>query len=1043
VLWASGGEGGTFHIVYARLAYDRLLLGKERPVVTSLLREHPYSLFVFSNEAQDRWHFLNVKFDEDSAKRQLFRRITVGPEERFGKRLRTATDRLEMLDLEKVKDQPPLAIQSIHDDAFDVEVVTKKFFKVFADLYHKVADDIARTPGLKQEAGKHAQLLLDRLIFLYFVQKKGWLNQNPNYLHERFSECWKKDSRGHSFYPDVLYPLFLCLSDPDIRLDDLGSIPFLNGGLFEESAQQSQAEKIIQARLQIRNSTFKAIFDDLLEAFNFMVTEDTPLDVEVAIDPEMLGKIFESLILELEKDPEKDLRKLTGSYYTPRPIVHFMCQEALKEYLVTQLASDDTDKTEDARVRVAALLALPPADHLDEEQAERLKERFTPTEAKALRQAILDCRVCDPAVGSGAFPVGMLHEMVAAVGRLDLRIYGNPALEVHNYNYDLKRRIIESCLYGVDIQEQAVRLCELRLWLSLVVDYQIDPDKPFPKAIREVPSLPNLSYRIMRGDSLLERLFGQVVQLDRMADDARTKQIIESIQADKVDYFREGDTAEKRRLELKILAKQTGLAERLIEAKRAALTARPQDLFGEESKRAKDRKARAVHDAQVAELADLKTKVAEARKKVEALTNQKYTVRGEDINALRRRYFRTGEHPTFIWKVDFAEVFAEKGGFDIVIANPPYGVKVSIDERGVLDAKFAHNASQTKNSAIYFTYIGEALLRPAGVVSLIVPKSLVYSVGWQKCASVVAVGLQKLVDTGKAFERVKLEQVIFIRTPSRDTNCFTNGLYDGSMVREMACVQKQTVQDYGVLLCGQTALEMAVIEKVVRNSEGQFGERVSIRRGLNWQSKVINYPGRTPIYRGAQLQPYFLNKATDFISLNAFPREAYEYQFRPKILNQLAIAHVQNPYPHFFLQASLDLDNRLVFETISCTFLKDNSADIKFVLGFNNSKIFAWLLYKLIYSNAIRSTRYDEQYVGRLPWPKASSKSQVAIVSAVDGILKLTGLADYQDSIVKQIRVAEYKDEIDAKCYELFSLNPEEIAIVEGKEKTKCPSVQV
>lgn len=336
------------------------------------------------------------------------------------------------------------------------------------------------------------------MLFLYFIQKKGWLNGDPDYLYAQFQECWKKDPHGHSYYSSVLYPLFLCLSDADAEVGSVGAVPFLNGGLFEESTKQTQAERLEQARLRIKNTTFKAIFDDLLERFNFTVTEDTPLDVEVAIDPEMLGKIFESLILQLEKDPDKDLRKLTGSYYTPRPIVHFMCQEALKEYLVTQLAGDNVAKAEIAREKVGALLALPPADQLDEEQGLTLKELFTSPEAKTLRQAILDCRICDPAVGSGAFPVGMLHEMVAAVARLDLRLSGTGALKRRNYDYDLKKQIIESCLYGVDIQEQAVRLCELRLWLSLVVDYQIDLNKPFAKAIREVPSLPNLSYHIVR-----------------------------------------------------------------------------------------------------------------------------------------------------------------------------------------------------------------------------------------------------------------------------------------------------------------------------------------------------------------------------------------------------------------------------------------------------------------------------------------------------------------------------------------------------------------
>lgn len=386
----------------------------------------------------------------------------------------------------------------------------------------------------------------------------------------------------------------------------------------------------------------------------------------------MLGKIFESLILQLEKDPDKDLRKLTGSYYTPRPIVHFMCQESLKEYLVTQLAGDDVTKAEVAREKLGKLIAMPPADQLDDEQAKILSEILSETEAKALRQAILDCRVCDPAVGSGAFPVGMLHEMVATVGKLDRGIHGQGILVQRNYHYDLKKQIIESCLYGVDIQEQAVRLCELRLWLSLVVDYQIDSEKSFSRAIREIPSLPNLSYRVMRGDSLLERLFGHVVHLDHMAKDARTKQLIESIQADKQSYFREGNTGEKRRLELKILAKQADLAERLIESKRALMVKHQPSIFGEEGMTANDRRAKTERDTQIKELTDLALKVSAAKTEIERLAGQKGTVDRGDFDSLRRKFFNTGSYPTFIWRLDFAEVFAVKGGFNILIANPPY-----------------------------------------------------------------------------------------------------------------------------------------------------------------------------------------------------------------------------------------------------------------------------------------------------------------------------------------------------------------------------------
>jgi len=716
ILFASDGEGNDFHIIYSRLASDRLLLGLERPVVTRLLRDHPYVLFIFSNSDQDRWHFLNVKYDQETHKRRLFRRITIGPEER----LRTATERLQLLDLRKIKKDSsglsPLIIQEKHDEAFDVEAVTKDFFKVFAKLYHKVVEDISEVHGLEKEAGKLAQLLLDRMLFLYFIQRKGWLDQKPDYLYSRFQARWRKDPKGYSYYSNDLYPLFLCLSDAYTQMDLVGAVPFLNGGLFEEGSPKSQADLLAEARLKIKNLTFKAIFDELLERFNFTVTEDTPLDVEVAIDPEMLGKIFENLILQLEKDPDKDLRKLTGSYYTPRPIVYFMCQEALKEYLVTQLADDDKAKTEITPKKIEQLLALPPADQLDDEQANTLMELFTGAEAKALRQAIVDCRICDPAVGSGAFLVGMLHEMVAAITRLDLHLHGKEILQQRNYNYNLKKQIIESCLYGVDIQEQAVRLCELRLWLSLVVDYQIDPDKPFAQAIREIPSLPNLSYRIMQGDSLLERLFGHVVKLDEMAKDAKTKQLIESVQADKLAYFLEGKNTEKRRLELKILAKQADLAERLIEAKQRSRIQHNLGLF-EESDR--DRNLREVREAQDKLLNNLKAKINTTKAELERLARQKGNVNRGDLDTLRRKYFQTGDFPTFMWHVDFAEVFTTKGGFDVVIGNPPYlSARRFKDQKTDLSKNYI-TPYGSYDIYVVFMELGIKILNNTGVICII------------------------------------------------------------------------------------------------------------------------------------------------------------------------------------------------------------------------------------------------------------------------------------------------------------------------------------
>ncbi len=539
---------------------DRLLLSQERPVVNQLLKNHQYGLFIFSNHEQDHWHFINVKYDQDPEKRRLFRRISISPDER----LRTASERISKINLQYVTQDmfglSPLTIQSYHDEAFDVEKVTQEFYNRFVELFHELKDEIASNcPEYQDEAPTEAQMILNRLLFLYFIQKKGWLNKNPHYLYDKFREYQFESPSGYTFYSDFLIRLFQKLSNEQIEFEDIGDVPFLNGGLFEIEPFSSNPP----FDLKISNSTFKDIFDQLLEHFNFTVREDTPLDVEVAIDPEMLGRIFENLILQLERD--QDLRKMTGSYYTPRVIVHYMCQQALKEYLSSENQADPT--------KLEMLFELNPPDQLDEWQVGLLKDIVDIPEARLLRNLAKCVFVLDPAVGSGAFLVGMLHEILTFVKYMDVREYGPEYVTRRNYDYELKRNIIENCLYGVDILEQAVRICELRLWLSLMVDYEKASDQ-------EVPPLPNLSYQVRQGDSLIETLFSQHVRLDTLTRTEKGRQLIDEIQQEKNAYFLSRSIKEKRQKELSILLKQCELAEVLVKEKRQSIGTR-QRLFGE------------------------------------------------------------------------------------------------------------------------------------------------------------------------------------------------------------------------------------------------------------------------------------------------------------------------------------------------------------------------------------------------------------------------------------------------------------------------------
>ena len=200
VLFATGGTDNAFEVIYARLNSDRLLLTAERPVISKLLEDHPYTLFVFSNQEQTDWHFVNVKYDTDDPKRRrLFRRITISPYEK----LRTASERIAMLDLESISADlealSPLAIQTGHEKAFDVEAVTKQFFEDYKSVFHDLQDDLTGQTADKRWAHDYALQFLNRCMFLYFIQRKGWLGEDSEFLRsfwESYQVALNPDSIG-------------------------------------------------------------------------------------------------------------------------------------------------------------------------------------------------------------------------------------------------------------------------------------------------------------------------------------------------------------------------------------------------------------------------------------------------------------------------------------------------------------------------------------------------------------------------------------------------------------------------------------------------------------------------------------------------------------------------------------------------------------------------------------------------------------------------------------------------------------------------------
>ena len=597
ILFASGGEDNAFHVVYCRLASASLQRNLERPIVNQLIREHPYCLFVFSDTAQSAWHFLNIKYDEKAEKRRLFRRITV----RADSGLRTATERLQMMDLalmgKDLSGIPALEIQKRHDDAFDVESVTKAFYKELANWYFWALKHVRFPKDAPKEADGHDHIgvirMITRLIFCWFVKEKGLI---PEVLFDqrRLDELLdgfapdKDAGKDSVFYKAILQNLFFATLNTEMdkrgwardeqnfmahslyRHRDLfkkpgealalfKNIPFLNGGLFE-CLDKDLGENVRPRYVRIdgfsrrpdsqpvvpdflffgpeREEDLSADYGDkkfrkvrvrglihTLHRYHFTIEENTPIEQEVALDPELSGKVFENLLAAYNPETGATARKQTGSFYTPREIVDYMVDEALIAFLKGKLTTEDTEGHGERKLR--RLMSWEESGH-----------DFDARETETLIAAIDGLKALDPAVGSGAFPMGILHKLVFILGKLDPRndqwkqrqiqrvrdaiataekiedaairertvkeleqqITGiEEAFERNELDYGRKLYLIENCLYGVDIQSIAVQIAKMRFFISLIVDQRVDPEA----TNLGVRPLPNLETKFVAANTLI------------------------------------------------------------------------------------------------------------------------------------------------------------------------------------------------------------------------------------------------------------------------------------------------------------------------------------------------------------------------------------------------------------------------------------------------------------------------------------------------------------------------------------------------------------
>ena len=629
---------------------DRVMMERNRVNIQRLIRKvmenysSAFMLFHYENDTRWDWRFTfchkkGSQKEVTDSKRYTF---LLGP----GQSCRTAANNFNKL----YENRDTLDMSKI-EEAFSVEALTNEFFGKYKEEYDKFVEYITGKRYVKKgnkyvEAIIHephptlypcfsnndklvrdyVKKMLGRIVFLHFLQKKGWLgvpyneewgSGDRNFMLHLFKKATEKQKEN--FLDEVLEGLFAEGLDCsradksdlyDTKVEGLRNcrIPYLNGGLFER-------DYLDELAVRFPAEYFDSLLT-MLSQYNFTIDENDPNDAEVGVDPEMLGRIFENL---LEDNKDK------GAFYTPKEIVQYMCRESLIAYL-------QTDQNEEDKETIRKFVTTHDAELLDDLKAN-------------IEQKLLDVKICDPAIGSGAFPMGLLRELFFCRSAIEPNIIENAA--------NIKRYIIQNNIYGVDIERGAVDIARLRFWLALIVDEKT------PEA------LPNLDFKIMQGNSLLEQYNGADLSTmtEKKVDAEQSITIFENI----LDVYRKN-----------------------LRDKLAEYYSCPEH-----------------------------TKKVQLRKDIADIVKQELTEQGIHIDF--KDMDLSANSQFFLWHTWFHDVFSRpsKEGFDIVIGNPPYIEAKKLKHiASTLKEKFTVY-SGTADLSIYFNELGLNLLAEGGIISYI------------------------------------------------------------------------------------------------------------------------------------------------------------------------------------------------------------------------------------------------------------------------------------------------------------------------------------
>lgn len=638
-------EVDDFFIFFCKLKLPNLNKGRilQREIAKRISKKTD-CIIVFSNDSENIFKITYVSAKpENNVKLASY---TISSNEK----MRTASEQIAKLSIKNNYSKADIIKHISDNKVFDIEPVTEEFFAIIKEYVDKISKDIHKYFNNLQESKAFALQFFNRILFLKYIEKKKWLHNNLNFLEDLINKYQNHKSnysnKKSSIYTNLFQPLFFYsfsrnnshspINLPEELISDLEDLPYLNGGLFEKN--NLDIDQVI-----ISDELIHDIFSEIINKYNFTITEDTPFDREIAIDPEMLGLIYEGIV-------NAEERSGSGIFYTPRIEVDFMCKKSLLHFLHAE-----------TKVSQKKIINLIFSEQTIDSHSNNFLKELTLSERELIKRALNNIKVVDPACGSGAFLIGMLYSIMDIFIKLEeVNLF-----EADNHHFEqifkLKKDLIEKSIHGVDIKPWATQIAELRLWLFLIGDYEGSLS-----LFGNNPILPSLDFKIRCGDSLLAEVEGYPVILRNIDSVNKTHPIIlkdiKELKDLKLKYYYHDDLNISRQ---DIEEKEKEIIKSILNLKKTNLI----------------REFNLIYDsAKVADPSRLFESPTEKKNNLEKFL-EKRTLKeeklNEELNNIENIINKISEYKNknfFIWELDFADVFfeAQKGGFDIIIGNPPY-----------------------------------------------------------------------------------------------------------------------------------------------------------------------------------------------------------------------------------------------------------------------------------------------------------------------------------------------------------------------------------